>query len=795
MFRSHRSRLIASTSVLAIALSTPFAASAQEGQQAQASRLEEITVTARRVEENIQRVPLAVVAVSEEKLATQNIVNLMDYQKVTPGLVTVSGYQGTWFWLRGLQGVARFFADAPADPAFTGAMFDVDNVQLLKGPQGTLFGGSSVAGAIISNPKRPGEELTGFVNVVVGDYGRRTIGGAVGGPVVEDKLLFRVAFNSLYRDGFICAKNLGKCYNDENQYVFRPSFTLRPTENIESYTMVQYYYERTNGVQTNLTDYAPIATIPYAVTLRNAIINHGAVRGPQILDELLAQSKNSPYEIATLLPQPGFSGLKKREIMAINNTSWDITDNITIRNIFQWRKNGIKTFNDLRADNVVNFDPRAIEVKLRPLEMQTTWSDEFKINGRFFDDFVDVTVGTYHKGEPTVLSLSLTNPNSVPQGTYTKGSQRYPTLTRAVFGQAEFDIGRYVNLEGLTFTAGYRYTWDTMSAITIRLNVTPNTPIPQIKSRQDLYGKAYFNNDNWLFGLKWQYTPDTMFYATAAKAYTVGQVNPQYPDPFKTVDPEILKQLAGGVKSSFYLGDMQFRTNVELYYGWYTNIQVSRLNSSQVNPLPAPPTLATVSQNAAAGLTRGFDVDLTIIPTDWFELTGTAAFNKNKYTRWPIINPITKEVIGDQSRTVYVGTAKMTWNLSGTFHVPMDEEYGKLSITTTYVHTGATSYWAGQNVGEYATHNTHIAANGYGPLASDGAVVPNSSNDPYHLLDASVRWVNPYGVEGLTATFGVTNITGNLEGANGGYGYYAAGFISKTPYPPRMFTLDFRYSF
>src|SRR5437764_6192209 len=59
----------------------------------------------------------------------------------------------------------------------------------------------------------------------------------------------------------------------------------------------------------------------------------------------------------------------------------------------------------------------------------------------------------------------------------------------------------------------------------------PYTTLFRSRAGNDLYGKAYFANDNWMFGLKWQYTPDTMFYVTVAKAYTVGQINPQYPDP------------------------------------------------------------------------------------------------------------------------------------------------------------------------------------------------------------------------------------------------------------------------
>jgi len=809
MYMGYKSRLIAGSSVLAIALSMPYAVSAQEGgQQAQASRLEEITVTARRVEENIQRVPLAVVAVSTQTLSDQNILNLEDYIKVSPGLVSQSGFQGTWFWLRGLQGVARFFADAPADPAVTGAMFDVANVQLLKGPQGTLFGGSSVAGAIVSVPVKPSDVFEGFGNVTVGDYGRRTIGGAIGGPIVEDTLLFRVAFNTTKRKGYMCDTGSGKCYNDENQYVIRPSFTFK-TENLESYTMLQYYYERTNGTVRNVYDYETDITKPHAVWLRTIGLIRGAQLGDAaagrasanaIADGLLAQGKNSPFELLPYNIQAGFSGVRKRAIQVVNSTRWDIMDNISFTNIFQYRKNGYRSYADNWQDSFFGFlpnDARSVATKTSPLSMQPTWSDEAKFNLSLFDDFADITIGTFHKGEPTTMDLGWSMSGGSLAGTYTKGSSRYPTLTRAVFGQAELDVGRYVGLDGLTFTAGYRQTWDTMTNITVRLNtaVPVTTPLAQMKSRQDLYGKAHFSNDNWLFGLKWQYNPDTMFFFTASKAYTVGQTNPQYGAQYEVVNPEILKQLEFGTKSTFYLGDMQFRTNASLYYGWYSNIQVSVLRSIQQNPPPAPLSIIVPSVNAAQGLTRGFDVEFTALPTEWFELTGHAAYNKNKYTDWPVLNPTTGAVIGNQKNTIYVGTPKLVWDLSGTFHVPMDEKYGKLSLTAVYMHTASTGYYAGANVGEYAAYNTQTAANGYGPLSADGAVVSNSGNFPYHNLDASVKWRDPMGIEGLTSTFSVTNITKNREGYDGAYGYYSFGIIWKGVQPPRMFTLDLRYAF
>src|SRR6185312_11130986 len=107
---------------------------------------------------------------------------LNDLNKISPGL-WAQYPNGTFVWIRGLQGVARFFADAPADPTMSGGSFDVANVQVLKGPQGTYFGGASVAGAIVAMPKKPTDTFSGFADVRVGDYGARTIQGAIGGPI------------------------------------------------------------------------------------------------------------------------------------------------------------------------------------------------------------------------------------------------------------------------------------------------------------------------------------------------------------------------------------------------------------------------------------------------------------------------------------------------------------------------------------------------------------------------------------------------------------------------------------
>ena len=140
--------------------------------------------------------------------------------------------------------------------------------------------------------------------------------------------------------------------------------------------------------------------------------------------------------------------------------------------------------------------------------------------------------------------------------------------------------------------------------------------------------------------------------------------------------------------------------------------------------------------------------------------------------------------------------------MTGTVHVPMDEAWGKLSLSAILEHTSKNWYYASSV--EAAEHefltdvhdSTITLANGYGPLASDGrTTVPRDYDHPFHNLDISVKWQETAGVEGLTTTFNITNVLKNDGGYGTGYAWYAAGFVRHDPTPPRMFTIGVKYAF
>ncbi|WP_082765754.1 MULTISPECIES: TonB-dependent receptor [unclassified Phenylobacterium] len=169
--------------------------------------LDEVVVTARRIEENLQEVPVTVTALSGEQLKAQNVLQATDLQFVAPS-VTVGarlGRLGGSFTVRGLNsGVVSYFSEVPGGPVQTGMpFFDLASVQVLNGPQGTLFGRTAAAGAVLVTPQHPQlDGYSGYADVSVGDYGRLQATGAVNVPLIADELALRAVYHHEHVGGF-----------------------------------------------------------------------------------------------------------------------------------------------------------------------------------------------------------------------------------------------------------------------------------------------------------------------------------------------------------------------------------------------------------------------------------------------------------------------------------------------------------------------------------------------------------------------------------------------------------------
>jgi iron complex outermembrane receptor protein len=265
-----------------------------EGASASAtSALEEIVVTARRREERVQSIPLAITAFSGQQIENNHIMQGKDLIRTVPSLSTSrltsdpNAPSSGNLRLRGLPGAISYFADVPIGStdfspltqlnhgSGAGLYYDLDTVEVIKGPQGTLFGMNSVGGLVSLSPKKPGNEYDGYVQATFGNYSDREFEGAINIPIVADKLLVRIAGQTQQRDGYTTVISTGKDLDNRDSYAWRVGVTFRPTDNIENYLLYDGYYQHTNGSSIIPTFINPAFSPSYSRWCRDVVFDGG----------------------------------------------------------------------------------------------------------------------------------------------------------------------------------------------------------------------------------------------------------------------------------------------------------------------------------------------------------------------------------------------------------------------------------------------------------------------------------------------------------------------------------------
>ena len=194
--------------------------------------LEEIVVTAQKREQNIQDIPIAVTALSGEHLVEHGITDMFDLQQTAPGLIVDQSQNATTanFSIRGVGTSAQNFGLESSvglyvdgvyrarQSAMINELVDIERVEVLRGPQGTLFGRNTSSGAVLLNTIKPQHETGGYFEMAYGNMDLFSANGAIGGSLVEDVLAVRVTGFTTDRDGFVDTANHGKsAVSDRNR--------------------------------------------------------------------------------------------------------------------------------------------------------------------------------------------------------------------------------------------------------------------------------------------------------------------------------------------------------------------------------------------------------------------------------------------------------------------------------------------------------------------------------------------------------------------------------------------------
>lgn len=199
--------------------------------------LEEINVTALRREQNLQEVPVSIVAITGEGLEARGITNLEKVSQGVPNVVITGGGGGTGgtsFRMRGIPNVGTYIDNVwqvSTAGFLTNEFVDLDRIEVLRGPQGTMFGRDSTGGAIRIWTKRPGEELAGSLTATLGSLNRTDLKGTVDIPI-GDTLKTKWTLASMARDGYIKSLTSGQNHGAIDQQVKRADFVWDPIDRL-----------------------------------------------------------------------------------------------------------------------------------------------------------------------------------------------------------------------------------------------------------------------------------------------------------------------------------------------------------------------------------------------------------------------------------------------------------------------------------------------------------------------------------------------------------------------------------
>ena len=567
----------------AVLLSIYNSGHAQDSNDGRRYTIEEIVVTARRVEESLQSTPISMSAFDKRALEEQQISDTMDLTQSVPGIF-VGGTGGTNqsnYTIRGLSkavsgpsqpGVVSYFAEVP-DPVYVAVppQYDIESVQVLKGPQGTLFGKNTVGGAVLFMPTTPSYEMDGYLEFSAGNESYQEIQGAINIPVIQDRLAVRLAGQIQDRDGFMKNNGIGDDMNALDVESHRVSVLFEPINNLKNITIYDYYENDSNGDGAIATGIEPFPNFMDFLGIRTGAQDY--------IDQRNWHEVDSSIESVDRAKRTSF----------INRTEWQITDKLELINIYGLRNvdwlfyqnsDGLPS---IITDGTGPGIPAGIPVdfiKAGAAQNIEQESNEIQLRGSAFEDKLDWLVGYFWlKSEPdgpTSAQVGFGTPLVSP----TPPPANYIFLTEesnAVFAHFKYSLNEL--LSGLSLSFGVRYTEDEFSSCTgtgvVSQSTTEVNPsdckVGNPKITRVANTKGDFSETTYQVGLEWQVTENIFTYLMHRTGYRAGGVNSPTLEfrlaEFQTFEPETIKDIEIGVRSDFSVGDVLMRLNVSAFYG------------------------------------------------------------------------------------------------------------------------------------------------------------------------------------------------------------------------------------
>lgn len=613
--------------------------------------LEEILVTARRVEERLQDTPIAVTALSAATLEERQVDNLTEVVRYAPNVQFSTASSGTTgassVFVRGIGQVdfittiepgVGLYLDGIYLARVTGAaleLADVERVEVLRGPQGTLYGRNTIGGAVNVVTKRPSETFEGNIRFSGGNQGRFEGRASVSGPLGEG-VSARLSMLARADDGY--GRNLvpQPGIKDEmgrgRDIGARLQFLLQPTDRFEIDVSADYLRHRGTPTPHTMVSYQDTA----ATAAYNALPDVVPI-GPQYINDDLDRVQLSTPMVDDL------------NVFGVGLTAAYNFDSATLKFISSYRRQTSASGQDFDGSPATFLD-QFIDSR------QWQFSQEIQASGKALNDQLDWIAGGYYFKEDgrfdSFISLSNT-----PISIYTNNRTR----SFAFYAQASYKI-----VESLKLTLGGRYTHEKKNLDGINTFFGPFELVPPT----DLADT--FSNFSPKVGLDYRVTNDLLLYASVTRGFRSGGFNgrPFSPTDLTSFNAETVTSYEAGFKSELF--DRVLRFNAAAFYNDYKDIQLTAVTNSGGASI-------VLTGNAASAKIYGFELELEAKPTRAFTFFGSIGYMHNSL----------KEKTGFTFGATELPTAPdWTASFGGQYEFPISAHLG-LSFGGDFSHTSS----------------------------------------------------------------------------------------------------------
>ncbi len=631
---------------------------------AQAGVLEEVVVVARKREESLQDTAIAVSAFGADQLREAQITNVADLAQNVPGLSNKDGDRVSGLTIRGVGSRAVGAAVDPGVGVYVDGIFmprsdtqlvdvvEMESIQVLRGPQGTLFGKNTAGGALLLQSRKPEEEFTIQVEGGLGERDRRNFAGRVDGPLVENTLYGAITYDVRKEDGYMDDFYTDVDYGDTDRQAVVGQLRWYPTEEL-TVDLIALWGERDENA----------APTTCRVANPNSTLSGFASTTPGFYQDFCEESEALVDNEKVIMDSTGLEYDVTNNLAGVT-VDWDLGE-VTLKSVTGYLyQDDLKRETDVDGSpffSISNFGETQRQLSGSGIDAKSEErqfiSQEFNLFGSFFDGDVDYTLGIYASDEQIddqvdgqALALGgwvgappgFGDVNTLPAIVGFRPSQivDYTSTSAAGFGQFIYNLN-----EQWQFTVGGRWTWEEkkinqdnyqpalgdgtlgtvtreeMNALSDFLHEVIRDPAtPTFKEDDDwteftpMATATFFMPDSWTDG----FLDSGMLYLTYSEGFKAGGFTSFGPDRALSFDPETVDNIEFGFKLEMW--DQRLRVNGALYTMDYDDMQLGVTRRLGENN-----TVFGIT-NAGKAEVEGAELEVVVMPLEGLLITLTGSY-------------------------------------------------------------------------------------------------------------------------------------------------------------------------